>query len=236
MIHIGISSIKDLKQDVNGDLSWGANVLTTNSQLTTELATKQDTLTAGSNITISNNTIASTGGLIIEAGGVVQSCTTLNFGSHLTFLSNNVLTLSRLTQYDKLPLRDAGISTIRDLDSDLTGKLRWDGDVIVTNTSLTTELATKQDTLIAGSNITITGNTIASTGGSGSSLTLQLDGVTQTATTLNFIQNDALLSGGVLNVSRLNYYDKIPLIYSTQATIKDLKQDVNSNLVWGTDI
>ena len=84
---------------------------------------------------------------------------------------------------------------------------------MITNTSLTSSVATKQNTLTAGSNITITGNTIASTGGgSGSSLILQVDGVSQNATTLNFIQNDAVLSGGVLNVSRLNYYDKLPLI------------------------
>ena len=97
----------------------------------------------------------------------------------------------------------------------------------------------KQDTLTAGSNITISGNTISATGGGsggGSSLTLQADGVTQAATTLNFLQNNALLSGGVLNVSRLTHYDKIPLIYSTSATIKDLKQDVNGDLSWGTDI
>ena len=63
-----------------------------------------------------------------------------------------------------------------------------------------------------------------------------MDGVTQTATTLNFIQNNALLSGGVLNVSRLTHYDKIPLIYSTVSTIKDITQDSSSNLLWGTDI
>ena len=72
-------------------------------------------------------------------------------------------------------------------------------------TSMTTLLNAKQDTLTAGANITISGNTIASTGGgSGSWLILQLDGVNQTATTLNFIQNNAVLSNGVLNINRLN--------------------------------
>jgi len=53
-------------------------------------------------------------------------------------------------------------------------------------TGLQTALNAKQDTLVAGNNITISGNTISSTGGSGSSsLTLQFDGATQTATTLN---------------------------------------------------
>jgi hypothetical protein len=34
----------------------------------------------------------------------------------------------------------------------------------------------------------------------------------------------------------LNYYNEIPSIYSTQATIKDVTQDVISNLLWGTDV
>ena len=103
--------------------------------------------------------------------------------------------------------------------------------------SMNTLLNAKQPNLIAGNNITISNNTISSTGGgSGSGLTLQLDGVTQTATTLNFVSNNALLSGGVLNVSRLIYYDKIPLIYGSLSTIKDITQDSASNLLWGTDI
>ena len=52
---------------------------------------------------------------------------------------------------------------------------------------------------------------------------------------LYLVQNNALLSSGVLNVSRLTHYDKIPLIYSTSSTIKDLEQNVNGNLIWNND-
>ena len=93
------------------------------------------------------------------------------------------------------------------------------------NTGLTNLLANKQDVLTTGTGITISNNII-------SGLELQLDGITQNATTLNFLQNNALLSGGVLNVSRLTHYDKIPLIYSTSSTIKDLEQDINGDLLW----
>ena len=93
------------------------------------------------------------------------------------------------------------------------------------NTGLTNLLSTKQNTLTSGTGISISNNII-------SGLELQLDGITQNATTLNFLQNNALLSGGVLNVSRLSSYDKIPLIYSNAASIKDLKQDVNGHLTW----
>ena len=102
-------------------------------------------------------------------------------------------------------------------------------------TALNTLLNAKQNTLTAGNNITISNNTISATSG-GNPLILQLDGVNQTATTLNFIQNDAVLSNGVLNVSRLDFHDKIPLIYSGVSSVKDLYQDINSNLIWGTDI
>ena len=85
----------------------------------------------------------------------------------------------------------------------------------------------KQNTPIAGHNITISNNTISAT-----NLIFQLDGVTQNTSTVNFIQNNALLSNGVLNISRLKHYDKIPLIYSTSSTIKDLTQSSTGEMLW----
>ena len=101
-------------------------------------------------------------------------------------------------------------------------------------TGLNSMLSQYQPLLTAGANIQISNNTISAT--SPAQLILQVDGVTQNnVTTLNFLQNQSLLSGGVLNVSRLTHYDKIPLIYSTSSIIKDLKQDASGNLQWGTD-
>ena len=103
-------------------------------------------------------------------------------------------------------------------------------------TGLQAKLGAKQATLVAGANITISStNTISATAGS-NPLILQVGGVTQNATTLNFVQNNSLLSGGVLNVSRLNQYDKIPLIHPTHSSVTDLKQDASGGLAWGTDI
>ena len=90
----------------------------------------------------------------------------------------------------------------------------------------------KQDTLSAGNNITISNNTISGI----DPLILQLDGVTQTANTLNFVGNNAVLSGGVLNISRMEWQDALTLRYSTSLTDKDLTQDANGNLLWGTDV
>ena len=97
---------------------------------------------------------------------------------------------------------------------------------------LQTALNAKQNTLTAGSNITITGNTIASASG-GSSLILQVNGVAQTASVLNFVENNALLSNGILNVSRLVHYDKIPLIFSGIAPIKNLISKFKRQSVMG---
>ena len=47
-----------------------------------------------------------------------------------------------MTQYDTIPLMDGGVSTIRDFASNLTGALRWDDDVVITNSSLTNNYST----------------------------------------------------------------------------------------------
>ena len=82
-----------------------------------------------------------------------------------------------------------------------------------------------------GAGVSVLGNklTIATTGASQSAATtLQLDGVTQNATTLNFIGNNALLSNGVLNISRMAYQDKVVLRYSGASSDKDLNQGMGN--------
>ena len=93
-------------------------------------------------------------------------------------------------------------STVRLLTSNTTGNLLWNGVIVpdmniigqslgnyVQLAYLTSQLALKQNTLTAGTNITITGNTISSTATSQNTI-LQVDGVTQSGvTTLNFIGN-----------------------------------------------
>ena len=93
------------------------------------------------------------------------------------------------------------------------------------NTGLTNLLANKQDLLTSGTGISISNNIITG-------LELQVDGVRQYASVLNFVQNNSSLVGNVLNVSRLTHYDKIPLIYSNQASIKDLSQGASGELLW----
>ena len=74
-------------------------------------------------------------------------------------------------------------------------------------TNLNILLAAKQNLLTAGNNITISNNTISS-----NNVILQIDGVTQNATHLNFLSNNASLVNNVLNVSRLTQYVSVRLI------------------------
>ena len=94
---------------------------------------KQDTLIAGTNITISGNVISAAGG-------------------------NNVIELTQ-AQYDALTDVDPdAFYIITDADGGATT-----GQV---QTMINTAIATKQDTLVAGTNITISGNVISAEGGS----------------------------------------------------------------------
>ena len=97
-------------------------------------------------------------------------------------------------------------------------------------TSLNVLLGTKQNVLTAGTGVSITGTTISSTH---TPIILQLDGTTQaSATTLNFIGNNAVLTAGVLNISRMAWQDAVTLRYSNAASDKNLSQGSAGELLW----
>jgi hypothetical protein len=95
-------------------------------------------------------------------------------------------------------------------------------------TTLNSLLNAKQDTLTAGNNITINNDTISGV----DPLILQLDGVNQTASTLNFVGNNASFANNILNISRMEWQDALTLRYSTSATDKDLTQGSSGELLW----
>lgn len=107
----------------------------TKSQTDTLLQAKQDTLTAGSNITIgSDNTISATD-------------TTYTAGTNVSISSGNVISATDTTY-----TAGTGLS--------LNGT-EFSADTTVLATQ--TDLSSKQNTLTAGSNITISGDTISAT-------------------------------------------------------------------------
>ena len=135
------------------------------------MASKIDTLTAGSNVTIAgtgtSRTISSTGGsaLALQLDGVAQSgATTLNFVGNNSSFANNVLNISRIAWQDKLVLRYSNAASDKDLTQGASGELMWNGGAMATQT----QLATKQNTLVPGTGITITGNTISAAAGASS--------------------------------------------------------------------
>ena len=121
------------------------------SELQTELDTKQDTLTAGDNITIVDNVISSSG-----SGGTSASniCEITGLQDELDSKQNVLTAGDNITIVDNV-ISSSGSSSSASLISDVSG--------------LQVELDSKQNVLTSGDNITIVDNVISSTGGGGSS-------------------------------------------------------------------
>lgn len=157
--------------------------------VTTAMAGKQNALTAGDNISISNNTISATDttytagtGLYLSNGAFAADTTvlatkadiagkqdTLTAGDNIT-ISNGVISAANTTYTagDGIEIENGEISStvvVPTAVSQLTNDSNF-----INQTQLTAGLATKQDTLTAGANITISNGVISATGG-GSSYT-----------------------------------------------------------------
>lgn len=158
------------KQDVISDLATirsGAALGATATQpsdLAAGLATKQDTLTAGSNITIQNNVISATAEPQQQADWDEADTSSVQYIQHKPDLSVYA-TGSELS---------AGLATKQDVISDLatirsgaaegaTAVQPADLAPYATTSDMNTALAGKQDTLTAGANIDITNNVISAT-------------------------------------------------------------------------
>ena len=119
----------------------------------TDLEGKQDTLTAGDNITITNNVISATAEPQVNAdwdatSGVSEILNKPDLSVYATE--------AELADYQPVLTPGTGI--------DITGNtISVDTTTIATQSDLSTGLAGKQDTLTAGDNITITNNVISAT-------------------------------------------------------------------------
>ena len=92
------------------------------------LAAKQNNLTAGTGITLVGNTISSTHlPLVLQADGIVQSATKINFVGYTSSLTNNVLNLARMAWQDALTLRYSNSASDKNLTQGSTGELLWNG-------------------------------------------------------------------------------------------------------------
>ncbi len=155
------AATRDLTSDTSGNLLWNSAQVALDSQL----ASKQDNLTAGTNISIVGNTISA-------AAGATQAWVTANFLSPLNQGTVGVLpglqsTMTANTWIIGLdhPLDKRLAFNIldsnnvsRSLTGDTSGKILYDSAPLATET----QLATKQDTLTAGTGISLSGTTISS--------------------------------------------------------------------------
>ena len=96
-------------------------------------------------------------------------------------------------------------------------------------TNLNIILATKQNNIIAGTGISLVGNTINSLH---SPLVLQADGVAQSATAINFVGYTSSLVNNVLNLARMAWQDGVTLRYSDSSTDKNITQGSTGELLW----
>lgn len=162
-----------------------------------ELATKQDKLTAGTNITIDSNNVISTTGLATQTE-LANKQDKLTAGDNIT-IENNVISASAPPT--------ATTSTLGLVKPDGTSITIADGVISSTQPTKTSDLindsgfitneyhdATKQDKLTAGTNITIDSNNVISatgSGGGGSSYTFT-DGLTETDGVVKWDLNDRI--------------------------------------------
>jgi hypothetical protein len=163
--------------------------VTTNTQ---NISNKQNTLTAGENIIISNNTISATGSITQSQLDTKQNI--LQAGENIT-LSNNVISSSggitqaqlttelnkkqnNLNIYDNIILNSLYVAPFLTKttaspaeNGEIRSKILSIEDdsglinVVDSINSITLSLNGKQSTLTAGNNINILNNTISSTGG-----------------------------------------------------------------------
>lgn len=154
--------------------------------LETTVAGKQDTLTAGNNITISGSTISATDttytagtGISIVDNVISNTQTSAEWGNITGTLSSQTDLQTALNGKQDTLTAGSNITissnTISATDTTYTagnglslvgGGFEIDETVVATQTDLSTGLATKQNTLTAGTNITIENNVISATGGS----------------------------------------------------------------------
>lgn len=150
------------------------SVYATTQDLTTGLSGKQDTLTAGNNITITNNVISATVDPQVQADWAQSDSSAVDFiknkPANLVQDADYVHTDNNFTDSDKTKLDSVESGAEANVQSDWNQanssaddyiKNKPDLSVYATKQEVTDGLAGKQDTLTAGSNITITNNVIS---------------------------------------------------------------------------
>lgn len=135
----------------------------TKTQVDTALNGKQDTLTAGTGISIQNNVISATGGTQVQSDWNQSDSSAVDYIKNKPTIPD---TSDFVTKAEYNPKEVAIANALTQLNDNKADKT----ELPDTSTFATkTELNGKQDTLTAGQNITIQNNVISATGGGGAS-------------------------------------------------------------------
>ena len=171
-------------------LPSGKDLYVNSVSLTTSLATKQGTLTAGTGITILNDVIASTGGGGTNFSPIAPlSLNTTPTPDELSILTDSVPTSASTnmvnsgTVFTSLASKQGNITVVNPLTLNSATEVAVLLDSIPTSTStnlvnsgsIFTSLSNKQDTLTAGANITISNANVIEANGSSNGEVILVD-------------------------------------------------------------
>lgn len=156
---------RNLVPSITGALTWDGSTLVDLTYHTNALTGKQDNLSAGANVTLSNNVISA-------LGDATQAWVTANFLSPLNpgtvgvtaGLSSTMTANTFIISVDEnsdsrtlFTLRDPG-NVARNITASSQGQLLWDGGALATES----QLATKQNSLsTSGQGVFLNGSTLS---------------------------------------------------------------------------
>lgn len=163
----------------------------TKTQVDTALNAKQDTLTAGTGIDITNNVISATGGTQVQSDWNQSDSSAVDYIKNKPTIPD---TSDFVTKAEYNPKEVAIANALTQLNDNKADKT----ELPDTSTFATkTELNAKQDTLTAGTGISIQNNVISATGGGGTQV--QSDWNQSDSSAVDYIKNKPTIPAAQVN-------------------------------------
>ncbi len=213
---------------------------TADSTLQSNIDKKQDTLTAGNNITITNNVISATGGGDVTTAQLNQEISNRQKADNALQTSINTISTKLDNEINRAGTRENELEdSISDLNTRLTNEIttRQDAD-----STLQSNIDKKQDKLIAGSGITISNNIIRADASGyvtksdfNTEVQIRQNTDADLQTSINSLQDkkqDVLTAGSNITIDENNVISANQTIDFDELNAKTVNStDVNSNYI-----